>query len=88
MLSLRHLVYSLGSIMYESRLCLPDYNLCGNIPGVDGVNACKRSLASLHPGGINFVLADGATRFVSTDTDMNVLAAMATIANRETVKLP
>jgi prepilin-type processing-associated H-X9-DG protein len=80
--------YSLGSIGLESRLYLPDYDLCRSIPGVDGENACKRGLGSLHPGGINFTLADGSVRLIPTTADVQVLAALATIQRGESVQLP
>jgi prepilin-type N-terminal cleavage/methylation domain-containing protein len=80
--------YSVASIGLESRLYLPDYDVCGAIPGTDGANACKRAFASLHPAGLNFVMVDGATRFVSANIDLNILAASATIARKETDKLP
>lgn len=38
---------------------------------------------SNHPGGANFSLADGATKFVSTQTDTNVLLHLSSIAGRE-----
>lgn len=82
--------YSLGSIQYESRLYIPDYNLCAALPGVPaGSNPCKRAFASFHPGGMNFVLVDGSTRFVSSTVDLvNVLGAAATIMQGEASQLP
>ena len=81
--------YSLGSIQYESRLFIPDYNLCAAMPGTPaGSNPCKRAFGSLHPSGMNFVMVDGATRFVADTVDLNILTAAATIARKEAVKLP
>jgi prepilin-type processing-associated H-X9-DG protein len=65
--------YSLSSIQYESRLYMTDYNLCGQ-PQMGGTppghNPCKRAFASFHPGGINFALVDGSTRFISSSVDL------------------
>jgi prepilin-type N-terminal cleavage/methylation domain-containing protein len=80
--------YSLSSIGPESRLYLPNYDVCGSIPGTGGQNACKRGFASFHPAGINFVMADGAVRMMATTTDTAVLMALATIARGESVSLP
>jgi prepilin-type N-terminal cleavage/methylation domain-containing protein/prepilin-type processing-associated H-X9-DG protein len=82
--------YALGSIQYESRHYIPDFNLCGSLPGTPtGNNPCKRAFASFHPGGMNFVLVDGSTRFVSTSVDLvNVLGAAATIMGQEASQLP
>jgi prepilin-type processing-associated H-X9-DG protein len=80
--------YALSGIGLEGRLYLPDYVQCGSIAGVDGSNACKRTFASFHPGGMNFLLADGSVRFVSTSMDLNILAACASINNGESVQLP
>jgi prepilin-type processing-associated H-X9-DG protein len=82
--------YALSSIQYESRLYLPDFNLCGNLPGVPvGNNPCKRAFASFHPGGMNFVLVDGSTRFVASTVDLvNILGAAATIQGQEASQLP
>jgi prepilin-type N-terminal cleavage/methylation domain-containing protein/prepilin-type processing-associated H-X9-DG protein len=82
--------YALSSIQFESRLYLPDYNQCASLPGVPaGSNPCKRAFASFHPGGMNFVLVDGSTRFVASTVDLvNVLGAAATIAGQEASQLP
>ena len=39
---------------------------------------------SLHPGGANVLLADGAVKFASETTDLNIFRAIATISNGET----
>ena len=82
--------YVLSSIQYESRLYIPDYNLCASMPGVPaGSNPCKRAFGSFHPGVINFLLVDGSARGISTTVDLvNVMGALATIARKETVTVP
>ena len=80
--------YALSGIGTESRLYLPDFDQCAGISGTDGSNACKRTFASFHPGGINFLLVDGSVRNIPTSVDLNILAAASTIAGGESVMLP
>jgi prepilin-type N-terminal cleavage/methylation domain-containing protein/prepilin-type processing-associated H-X9-DG protein len=51
-------------------------------------NACKRSWGSNHSNGLNYVMCDGSVRWVSYNSDVNILAAMATIAGGEVAQLP
>ena len=44
-----------------------------------------QSFRSAHPGGLNFSMADGATRFVSADIDLATYRALATRAGGEMV---
>jgi prepilin-type N-terminal cleavage/methylation domain-containing protein/prepilin-type processing-associated H-X9-DG protein len=70
----------------QSRQLIPDFDRCTALlpPGfTNGNNPCKRGFASHHPGAVNFVLADGSVRSISTNVDILQLAAMATIANGE-----
>lgn len=82
--------YNASSITAESRHLnsrygqttptpLPNGTGCAGTPGLYGDQLCKRAFGSTHPGGINFVHADGSLRFVSYNVDMNALQAMATI---------
>ena len=68
---------------------LPSYDDCGAQEtahgGAGDWSPCKRGWSSLHPGGINFVFCDGAVRRGSRQIDMNILAALATIAGGEVV---
>jgi prepilin-type N-terminal cleavage/methylation domain-containing protein len=68
---------------------LPSYNDCSAQETAHGGNSdvspCKRGWSSLHPAGFNFVFGDGAVRLVNRQIDMNVLAALATIAGGEEV---
>lgn len=41
--------------------------------------------SSRHPGGVNMILADGSTRFVSEQIDSQVWAHLGTIAGGETL---
>jgi hypothetical protein len=43
---------------------------------------------SWHPGGCNSTLGDGSVRFLSETTHLNVLRAISSIAQGETVQMP
>lgn len=66
---------------------VPDYNECTSGANPACGNSCKRAFASFHPGGLNFGLADGSVRFVSNNTNINVLSGLGTIAGAEVVNL-
>jgi prepilin-type N-terminal cleavage/methylation domain-containing protein/prepilin-type processing-associated H-X9-DG protein len=74
----------------QSRQLFADYDKCVNsCPTCVGTtNPCKRAWGSNHPNTINFVMADGSVRPLSTNVDMIQFAAMATIESGETVILP
>jgi prepilin-type N-terminal cleavage/methylation domain-containing protein/prepilin-type processing-associated H-X9-DG protein len=75
----------------QSRQLLNDFDRCTALlpPGfTNGNNPCKRGFASFHPGVVNFCMADGSVRSISTNVDMLQLAAMGTIANNEVVVAP
>jgi prepilin-type N-terminal cleavage/methylation domain-containing protein len=71
----------------QTRQLFPDFDKCVNsCPNCVGTsNPCKRSWGSLHPNVINFVMADGSIRNLSTNIDMFQFAAMGTIESGETV---
>jgi len=75
----------------QSRQMLNDFDACTNaLPAgfTNGNNPCKRGIASFHTGVVMFALADGSVRGISTNVDMVLLAAMATIANGEVNVIP
>jgi hypothetical protein len=84
--------YQMGGITIppESRQLLNSFDACtAACPNcVDGNVPCKRGFASFHAGVINFALADGSVRSLSTNIDMILLGAMSTITNGEVVPLP
>ena len=45
-------------------------------------------VGSLHPGGANVALGDGAVRFLAETTDLVILTAIATMAGQESVSIP
>ena len=52
----------------------------GPTSGQGGPHPCKRGFAAYHENGTNFVMCDGSVRFIQNAVDINILAAMATIA--------
>lgn len=69
----------------QSRTLLNDYDRCVSIGGAGGSNSCKRGFASFHEGGIQFLMADGAVRFISENIDSDLLGGLATIRNGEVI---
>jgi len=80
--------YNKSAVVAQSRVILGDYERCCRIGGVGGDNPCKRGWGSYHPGGIQFVLCDGAVQFINNTIDINLLADLATIAGGEPSQLP
>jgi prepilin-type processing-associated H-X9-DG protein len=54
---------------------------------VRGRRASWYNAASLHPGGVNFVFADGSVRFVKQTIDLANLSRMARMADGEVITL-
>lgn len=80
--------YNQSSVTSESRILTNNYTKCANTAGQGGDNPCKRAFGSNHVNGSNFAMCDGSVRYVATNVDINMLAAMATIAGGEVVNLP
>jgi prepilin-type N-terminal cleavage/methylation domain-containing protein len=91
--------YNQSSICLESRQLtarygnasptpLPNGTGCAGTPGLYTDQMCKRAFGSLHPGGINFVHADGSLRFLSTNVDITLARNMATIEGGESQVVP
>jgi prepilin-type processing-associated H-X9-DG protein len=87
--------YTYASYNQSSFSTLPqtyttDYNACyltdSGLPYTD--QPCKRGWGSNHSGGLNVVMCDGSVRWISYNSDVNILAAMATIAGSEVAELP
>jgi prepilin-type processing-associated H-X9-DG protein len=57
------------------------------VPGNDCKNTDDRirEFASLHPGGANFLMADGSVRFIEQTIDFRVYQALSTIQGAEVV---
>ena len=87
--------YNQSSFLQESRiintrfgLSATDVGSCRGSPGLGGDNPCKRGWGSHHPNGLNGLLCDGSVRFISKNTDINILADQATIGGGESTQLP
>jgi type II secretory pathway pseudopilin PulG len=67
-----------------------DFNSCYNAnSGAAWTDQpCKRGWGANHFSGVNFLMCDGTVRWITYGTDVNILAAMATIAGGETASLP
>jgi prepilin-type N-terminal cleavage/methylation domain-containing protein/prepilin-type processing-associated H-X9-DG protein len=57
----------------------------GIAPGNDSSRAHLRHFWSYHPGGVNFMLADGSVHFFDEEIDLITLRALATIQGEEIV---
>src|SRR5262249_61075843 len=75
--------YTDSSVPTDSRVLNNDYVKCVTAAGQGGANPCKRSSGSFHTNGMNFLMCDGSVRWISMSIDINLLAAMATIAGGE-----
>lgn len=80
--------YSLSAITPQNRILLGDYDQCVADSGVGKSGPCRRGWGGNHPGGLNFLMCDGAVHLVDQAVDMNLLAELATIDGGETVQLP
>jgi len=59
---------------------------CTQSIGTCAVNCNNgRGVYAFHPGGANVLMADGSVRFLQATTSLNVLYALATLANSETI---
>ncbi len=62
----------------------PDYDTCSTM--LSNVNYCKYGWASLHSGGqIQFVFGDGSVKGLQKNIDLNILAALSTMAGGEVI---
>ena len=74
--------------IYTAGYCnnMPDQNLPCAVS--DAANPTMFASRSRHPGGVQVVLCDGATRFVSASIDLTVWRAASTTEGMETDALP
>lgn len=83
----------MGQTINQDRALTGDYNRC-NLAGESGTynqpntskseRVCKGGAwHSRHPNGMNAALCDGAVTFLSFDIDLNIFAAMGSIAGGE-----
>ena len=75
--------YNKSEVVPETRTMFSDYDRC---VALGDSNPCKRAWGTAHTGGaIQFVFADGSVRSIPPSIDMQVFAAMASIAGEEAV---
>jgi prepilin-type processing-associated H-X9-DG protein len=60
----------------------------GKGPCVINCNNQEGDIFSFHPSGANVCFADGSVRWLSTGTDINIVAALVTKGGGETVQVP
>ena len=72
--------------------CYPDVSWCANKPHLnrpairgDGSTTDTCGARSMHPGGVQALLADGSVRWVTDGIEISAWRALATIAGKETV---
>jgi len=68
-----------GETVTDHAWALPGLGTCDSIPNDDG------SYGSMHIGGANFVMCDGAVRFITDSIDSETFQALCTLAGSETV---
>jgi prepilin-type N-terminal cleavage/methylation domain-containing protein/prepilin-type processing-associated H-X9-DG protein len=61
---------------------IPSYYKCSSYISV---TRCRRAFASFHPGGMNFVMADGHVAFIKSYIDANIYQGLATIGGGEII---
>ena len=80
--------YNQSSISDESSTLNNSYVECANAPGNKyGDQMCKRAFGSNHTNGMNFVMADGSVRYISTSVSIPILRAAATMQGGEALNL-
>ena len=80
--------YSSSQTTPQARTLWGDYGRCiaagtgGSEPNTDtSGRACMSAWYSLHPNGLNGVMADGSVAFISSDIDLQTWAVMGSIAD-------
>ena len=77
--------YNQSSTIPETRLILPDYNLCSSTNSGDD-HRCKRAWGSLHTANVlQAVMLDGSVHSVNPDIDMLIWAASGSVAGEEQI---
>ena len=72
--------YIMSQTTTQSRTLLNDYDECRRLPGTGGARACMAGWHSNHPGGMNISRCDGSSTFLNFDMDLEIFAAMGSIA--------
>lgn len=72
-----------GTAFNDPLTLISDYNRCSSTGGSPVPDRCKYAWGSFHTGTINFVMADGSVRGISTGVRTALFVSMATIAGNE-----
>jgi prepilin-type N-terminal cleavage/methylation domain-containing protein/prepilin-type processing-associated H-X9-DG protein len=80
--------YSLSATTPQARVLYGDYDRCQEEGGNGHSLPCRRGWGSYHNGGKNFLLCDGAVRFVAQGIDVDLFAEMGSISGGELVQVP
>jgi len=80
--------YSLSSTTAQARTLWAEYDRCRSVGGEGLSLPCRRGWGSFHEGGLDFLLCDGAVRFIDQGMEMRLFADLGTIAGREPARLP
>ena len=80
--------YSLSSTTPQARTLYGDYDRCRQENGAGLSLPCRRGWGSFHSGGLNFLLCDGAARFIDREIDMDLFADLGSIAGGELAQVP
>jgi prepilin-type processing-associated H-X9-DG protein len=80
--------FSLSAATPQERTLWGNYEACVAAGGAGKEKPCKRGWGGYHPQGMNFLLCDGAVRFLPTSIDMDLFANLATIEGGEIGHLP
>ncbi|MBN2290901.1 MAG: DUF1559 domain-containing protein, partial [Pirellulales bacterium] len=80
--------FSLSAVTPQERILLGDYDRCVAVGGTGKSGPCRRGWGGNHPGGLHFLMCDGAVHLLDRNVDMNLLAELATIDGGETAHLP
>ncbi len=85
-----YIYYTMGHSVEHPLSISNDMDECFELADEAGVWAapCARSWGSFHPGVIQFALADGSVRGISTNVDLTVLCDASTIGGGELFQMP
>jgi prepilin-type N-terminal cleavage/methylation domain-containing protein len=75
--------YSLSSVTPQKRILYGDYDRCRAHDDTGHSLPCRRGWGSGHGDGLHFLFADASVHYVSTSTDVELLAQLATIDGGE-----
>jgi len=78
-----HSFYSLSATVAQARTLLGDYERCRTIGGRGHSSPCRRGWGSGHTAGANFLRCDGSVDFIDEEIDMDLFAALGSIAGGE-----